>query len=76
MKTNKLSKSIAIAIITIATIAGCVYSGNVERNDAVLSAMSAEKYQYIHDRIGRRASSSDVVKEYLSNRRFYDSRDY
>ena len=35
-----------------------------------------EKYQYIHDRIGGRASSSDVVKEYLRNQGFYDSKDY
>ena len=38
--------------------------------------MSMEKYQYIHDRIGGRASSSDVVKEYLRNQGFYDSKDY
>lgn len=44
---NKLSKHIIIAIITITTIAGCIYAGNVERNDAVLSGMSMEKYQYI-----------------------------
>ena len=37
---NKLSKHIIIAIITITTIAGCIYAGNVERNDAVLSGMS------------------------------------
>ena len=73
---NKLSKHIIIAIITITTIAGGIYAGNVERNDAVLSGMSMEKYQYIHDRIGGRASSSDVVKEYLRNRGFYDSKDY
>lgn len=76
MKTNKLSKYTLTAIITIATIAGCVYSGNVERDDAILSAMSAEKYQYIHDRIGDRATSSDVAKEYLRNQRFYDSITY
>ena len=73
---NKLSKHIIIAIITITTIDGCIYAGNVERNDAVLSGMSMEKYQYIHDRIGGRASSSDVVKEYLRNQGFYDSKDY
>lgn len=73
---NKLSKHIIIAIITITTIAGCIYAGNVERNDAVLSGMSMEKYQYIHVRIGGRASSSDVVKEYLRNQGFYDSKDY
>lgn len=76
MNMNKLSKHIIIAIITITTIAGCIYAGNVERNDAVLSGMSMEKYQYIHDRIGGRASSSDVVKEYLRNQGFYDSKDY
>ena len=37
---NKLSKHIIIAIITITTIAGCIYAGNVERNDAVLSGIS------------------------------------
>ncbi len=35
---NKLSKHIIIAIITITTIAGWIHAGNVERNDAVLSA--------------------------------------
>lgn len=52
------------------------YTRGYKRNDAVLSGMSMEKYQYIHDRIGGRASSSDVVKEYLRNQGFYDSKDY
>ena len=73
---NRLSKHIIIAIITITTIAGCIYAGNLERNDAVRWGMPMDKKQYPHDRIGGRASSSDVVKEYLRNQGFYDSKDY
>ena len=73
---NSLSKHLFTVIISIVTVAGCIYAGNVEMNDDILSGMSFEKYQYIHDRIGDRATSSDVVKEYLRNRQFYDSIDY
>ena len=70
---NSLSKHLFTVIISIVTVAGCIYAGNVEMNDDILSGMSFEKNQYIHDRIGDRATSSDVVKEYLRNRQFYDS---
>ena len=56
---NKLSKHIIIAIITITTIAGCIYAGNVERNEDVQSGMSMEKYKYIN-----------VVESLLLNIRF------
>ena len=71
--SDSLSKHLLMVIISIVTVAGCIYAGNVEMNDDILSGMSFEKYQYIHDRIGDRATSSDVVKEYLRNRQFYDS---
>ena len=73
---NKLSKHIIIAIITITTIAGCIYAGNVERNDAVLSGMSMEKYQYIHDRIGGGGSPPAVGEEDLRKQGFFDSKKY
>lgn len=38
--------------------------------------MSAEKYQYIHDSLGCRASQEDVVKEYITNQKYYDSKKY
>ena len=60
-------------ITAIIVIGGCVYSGRVEYNDDVLSGMSADKYQYIHDRLGDRASQEDVVKEYMTNQKYYDS---
>ncbi len=73
---NRISKHLLTAIITIVTIAGCIYAGKVEYNDDVLSGMSAEKYQYIHDSLGCRASQEDVVKEYITNQKYYDSRIY
>lgn len=63
----------SIGILAHFSISIYIYAGNVEMNDDILSGMSFEKYQYIHDRIGDRATSSDVVKEYLRNRQFYDS---
>ena len=42
---NKLSKHIIIAIITITTIAGCIYAVNVALNDPVLSGCSMDKYK-------------------------------
>ena len=71
---NTISKCLLTVIATTVTIAGCVYAGRVEYEDEVLSGMSAEKYQYIHDSLGYRASREDVVKEYIDNQKFYDSK--
>lgn len=73
---NKISKHLLTAIISIATIVGCRYAGKVEYNDAVLSSLSEEKYQYIHDNLGSRASQEDVVKEYIRHQEYYDSKQY
>lgn len=67
------SQYILTLIAAIIVIGGCIYSGRVEYNDDVLSGMSADKYQYIHDRLGDRASQEDVVKEYMINQKYYDS---
>lgn len=71
---NSLSKCLLTIIVSIATIAGCIYAGRAEYNDAVLSGMSAEKYQFIHDRLNKdHASGEDIVKEYITNQKYYDS---
>ena len=72
---NKTTEYTLKALLAMAVVAGCVYGWRVEYNDEVLSGMSLEKYQYIHDRIGG-GSRSDVVKEYLDRREFYDSLSY
>lgn len=72
---NKISKQIIQAILIAIVVAGCIYSGKVEYTDDVLSGMSLEKYQYIHDRIAP-ASQYDVVREYMKNKKFYDSKTY
>ena len=72
---NKTTEYTLKALLAMAVVAGCVYGGRVEYNDEVLSGMSLVKYQYIHDRIGG-GSRSDVVKEYLDRREFYDSLSY
>lgn len=69
MKSQYILKLIAAIIV----IGGCIYSGRVEYNDDVLSGMSADKYQYIHDCLGDHASQEDVVKEYTINQKYYDS---
>lgn len=72
---NKTSKYIIQAILIAIVIAGCIYSSRVEYTDSVLSGMSLEKYQYIHDRIAP-ASQYDVAQEYMKNKKFYDSKTY
>lgn len=67
------SQCILTLIAAMIVIGGCIYSGRVEYNDDVLSGMSADKYQYIHDRLGDHASQEDVVKEYMINQKYYDS---
>lgn len=73
MNMNRISKHLLTITIAIVTIVGCIYAGRVEYNDDVLSGMSAEKYQYIHDNLDRHASQEDVVKEYIANQKYYDS---
>lgn len=72
---NKTSKYIIQAILIAIVIAGCVCGGRTEYTDDVLSGMSLEKYQYIHDRIAP-ASQYDVAQEYMKNKKFYDSKIY
>lgn len=73
---NRVSKHLLTLIAAITIIAGFIYTGRVEYNDDVLSGMSADKYQYIYDSLGGRSSQEDVVKEYIVNQKFYDSKDY
>ena len=73
---NRISKHLLTLVIAIVIIAGCIYAGRTEYNDVVLSGMSAEKYQYIHDHLKGRASQEDVVKEYITNQKYYDSKQY
>ena len=73
---NNLSKHLLTIIAAIIVIAGCIYAGRTEYNDDVLSGMSDSKYKYIHDSLGSHASGEDVVKEYIANQKYYDSRTY
>lgn len=73
---DTISKNLTTAILAVIVIAGCIYAGQVEHNDAVSSGMSLEKYQYIHDRLGGLASERDIVKEYLANQEYYNSINY
>ncbi len=72
---NKTSKYIIQAILIAIVVTGCIYSGRVEYTDDILSGMSLEKYQYIHDRIAP-ASRREVAQEYMENKKFYDSKQY
>lgn len=71
---NRISKHLLTLIAAIAIIAGFIYAGRVEYNDDVLSGMSADKYQYIYDSLGGRSSQEDVVKKYIANQKYYDSK--
>lgn len=73
---NRISKHLLTVVAAVVIIVGCIYAGRTEYNDDILSSMSAEKYQYIHDSLGCRASQEDVVKEYIANQKFYDSKFY
>lgn len=73
---NQISKKLILAVVAIVIIGGCVYSGKVEYNDDVLSGMSAEKYRYINERLGRGASQKDIINEYIIHQKYYDSVQY
>lgn len=75
MNANRITALILKAILTVVVVAGCVYGGRVEYTDDVLSGMSYEKYQYIHDRIAP-ASQYEVAQDYMKNKKFYDSKQY
>lgn len=72
---NKTSKYFIQAILIAIVVAGCIYSGRVEYTDDILSGMSLEKYQYIHDCIAP-ASQYEVAQEYMKHQKFYDSKIY
>lgn len=76
MNMNRVNKHLLSIVVAVVTIAGCIYAGQTEYNDDVLSGMSAEKYQYIHDSLDCRASQKDVIKEYIANQKYYDSKFY
>lgn len=73
---NDISKKLLIVVASIVTIAGCIYGGRVEYNDHVLSAMGEEKYEYIRKQLRPGASRSEIVKEYVSHQKYYDSITY
>lgn len=70
---NAISKNLCTIIAAVIVIGGCIYSGRVEYNDAVLSGMSESKYEYIKAHLSASATPEDVVREYMLNRKFYDS---
>lgn len=70
---NAISKRLCTIIAAVIVIGGCIYSGRVEYNDAVLSGMSESKYEYIKSRLSASATPEDVVREYTLNRKYYDS---
>lgn len=67
------TKNLCAIIAAVIVIGGCMYSGRVEYNDAVLSGMSEEKYEYIKSHLSTSATPEDVVREYMLNRKYYDS---
>lgn len=75
MNSNRIKTFILMSMFAIVVIAGCVYAGRVEYADSILSGMSFEKYQYIHDRIAP-ASQYEVAKEYMEHQEYYDSKNY
>lgn len=72
---NRTTSVIIRIVLTMAIMAGCIYSGRVEYNDDVLSGMNSEMYDFISSQIND-SSRSAVVLEYMNNRQYYDSLDY
>ena len=73
---NKLSKQIVLVIASIIVIAGCIYAGRVEYSDDILSGMSDAKYLYIKKQLGANVSDSEVISEYITHQKYYDSKEY
>lgn len=68
---NTISKNLTTAIVAVIVIAGFIYAGQVECNDAISSGMSLEKYEYVKNSIGG-GTRSAVVEAYTENREYYD----
>lgn len=68
---NKISKYVLKTLLVMLTVAGCVYGGRVDYNDAVESEMGYEIYKYISDSIGS-TSRSEIISEYMNNREYYN----
>lgn len=74
MSMNRLTKQ------TLAFIAGLVLfilaigiAGKAERTEQIVYTMPQEAYEEIYLKLGNKCTDSQIAKEYLSNKKHYDS---
>lgn len=74
MSMNRLTKQ------TLAFIAGFTLlffilgiAGNADRTEQIVYTMPQEAYEEIYLKLGNECTDSQIAKEYLSNKHYYDS---
>ena len=64
-------KKIVLLILSIILVGCCSYLSRIDFEEHVISSISSEKYDYIHQSVG--GKQHDVAREYLKNKSYYDS---
>lgn len=74
MDYNRLTKQV-IAFVTgfIAFFFLLGFAGTSDYNEHVVHTMPQEAYEAVYLKLGDGCSNGEIVKEYMSNREYYDS---
>lgn len=74
MSINRLTKQ------TLAFVTGFILlflvlgiAGSADRTEQIVYTMPQEAYEEIYLKLGNECTDSQIAKEYISNKRYYDS---
>lgn len=70
---NKLSEKLIIGILFLSLFVAYGIAGTEDYNQMVIDSMPDEAYYEITQKLGQGCSNSDIVREYKTNREYYDS---
>ena len=73
MSMNKLSERLIIGILFLLLFIAYGIAGAEDYNQEVIDSMPDEAYYEIVQKLGQECSNSDIVREYKTNREYYDS---
>ena len=74
---NRLTKQVALFVIGfIAFFALLGYAGGEDYAQEVIQSMSAEAYESICAKLGSDCTDRQIAREYMDNRKYYDSLGY
>lgn len=74
---NRLTKQVSVfAVGFIAFFALLGYAGSEDYAQDVISSMSIEAYESICAKLGESCTDRQIAREYMDNRKYYDSLGY